>query len=355
MGNSEEQTLQSNDSLHSKLMQLKSSNEIVDFSSIGALVNSKRKQTERLNNWHSFWDSKKIDSIKANLIKSGNAFGFKTTTFNAFYKLLNTNFKPLKVVDYKVLKTIPTEDYITSKDGFTTATSLVKVKKENVGQIITTFSDQPNTLVIDRQQMNETFLGNLKNDFNSLVSYSFIAVLLILLIFYRSLSLTLVTIIPIALTWVVTIGIMGLCHIEFNIFNIIISTFIFGLGIDYSIFITNGLLHEYRTGETALKTYKTSIILSLITTILGVGVLIFAKHPALYTISLVSIIGILSAVIISFTIQPLIFKLFIGSRTKRPITLRLFLHSLVSFTYYGLGGFFIICTKCHTYQNHSDF
>jgi 1-acyl-sn-glycerol-3-phosphate acyltransferase len=134
---------------------------------------------------------------------------------------------------------------------------------------------------------------------------------------------------------------MGLFNIPFNIFNIIISTFIFGLGIDYSIFITNSLLHEYRTGEKVVPTHKTSIILSVITTILGVGVLIFAKHPALYSISLVSIIGILAAVLISFSIQPLLFRLFIGSTTKRPINLRLFIHSVLSFTYYGLGGFLL--------------
>ena len=110
--------------------------------------------------------------------------------------------------------------------------------------------------------MNETFLGNLKNDFNRLVGYSLIVVLLILLIFYRSLSLTLVTSIPIALTWLLTIGIMGLFGIEFNIFNIIISTFIFGLGIDYSIFITNGLLTAYQTGENVISTNKTSIRLT---------------------------------------------------------------------------------------------
>ncbi len=144
-----------------------------------------------------------------------------------------------------------------------------------------------------------------------------------------------------ALTWLLTIGIMGLFHIEFNIFNIIISTFIFGLGIDYSIFITNGLLHEYKTGEKVLSTHKTSIILSVVTTVLGVGVLIFAKHPALYSISLVSIIGIISAVIISFTIQPLLFKLFIGSKFKRPTKLHLLFHSTLSFFYYGFGGFIL--------------
>src|SRR5690606_4772140 len=42
--------------------------------------------------------------------------------------------------------------------------------------------------------------------------------------------------------------------------------------------------------------------------------------------------------LISFSVQPLLFKLFIGSQTKRPITPRMFLHSLFSFGYFGLGG-----------------
>src|SRR5690606_17214163 len=165
--------------------------------------------------------------------------------------------------------------------------------------------------------------------------------MLILFLSFRSFSLTLVTGIPIFITWWITIGIMGALNIEFNIFNIIISTFIFGLGIDYSIFVTVGLLREYNSGEKVLPTQRTSILLSFITTVLGIGVLILAKHPALYSISLVCIIGILSAVFVAFTIQPAIFLLFIGSPSKRPINLRLLVHSVLSFTYYGLGGLFL--------------
>ncbi|MDO5971754.1 MMPL family transporter [Flavivirga aquimarina] len=340
-GTSEKEALQVNDNIYKKLQGLKAEKQIINFSSIASLINSEQTQQQSIAKWNTFWNDKTITNTKDNLIGSGNTLGFKSTTFNAFYTLLNTVFKPLQTEDYKGLKTISAEDYITSKNNFTTVATLVKVQDENAKKIIDTFKDTPQTLVIDRQQMNETFLGNLKNDFNSLVLYSLAVVLLLLLIFYRSFSLTLVTSIPIALTWLLTIGVMGLFHIEFNIFNIIISTFIFGLGIDYSIFITNGLLHEYKTGEKALVTHKTSIILSVITTILGVGVLIFAKHPALYSISLVSIIGILSALIISFTLQPLLFKLFIGSKTKRPVTLRLLVHSIVSFGYFGLGGLLI--------------
>ena len=338
-GNSEESTLEVNDRILEKLEKLKAENKLINYSSIGTFVHSKKQQSQKIEQWNSFWDTNTIQNTKQNIIESGTALGFKPSTFNAFYALLNTTFKPIEIEDYKNINTFSVDDYIATKDNYTTITTLVKV--EDGDAVIDTFSNEAQTLVIDRKQMNETFLGNLKTDFNSLIGYSLVVVIILLLLFYKSLSLTLVTGIPICLTWLLTVGIMGLFHLEFNIFNIIISTFIFGLGIDYSIFITNGLLHEYATGEKSLATHKTSILLSVITTILGVGVLIFAKHPALYSISVVCLIGILSAVIIAFTIQPLLFKLFIGSKTKRPISLRLLIHSILSFTYFGSGGLFI--------------
>ena len=340
-GKTEQEALEVNDTIFSLLERLQKTDKIIEFSSIGSLIQSHAIQNSSIDTWNTFWSTELKENTQKHLIESGADFGFKPKTFNRFYELLNKTFKPLDREGFNALRTVSTEDYMNSKADLTTITSLVKVQNANIDDLVNTFKDFKQTVVVDRKHMNETFLGNLKNDFNQLVLYSSVVVLLLLLVFYRSLSLTLVTAIPIALTWLVTIGIMGLFDIEFNIFNIIISTFIFGLGIDYCIFITNGLLHEYKTGELALPTHKTSIILSVITTILGVGVLIFAKHPALHSISLVSIIGILSALTISFTIQPLLFKLFIGSKTKRPISLRLLIHSVLSFTYYGLGGFLL--------------
>ncbi len=338
-GNDTQTVLAQNDSLYNQLKNLEDNNKILSFSSVGGLIRAKETQQEKIKMWKDFWTSSKIETTKTNLIESSKEFGFKPSTFNTFYDLLNTDFKPLEVTDFKPIKSFSLDDYIVHDDNGTTITSLVKVDDDHIDAIREIFEVSPNTLLIDRQQVNETFLGNLKNDFNSLIGYSLIVVLFILLLFYRSLSLTVVTSIPIFLTWFLTVGIMGLFHIEFNIFNIIICSFIFGLGVDYSIFITNGLLTEYRTGEKVLHTHKTSILLSVITTIAGVGVLIFAKHPVLYTISTVSLIGILSAAFVAFTVQPLLFRLFIGSADKRPISVRYFIHSVLSFGYFGTGGF----------------
>ncbi|HKJ49312.1 MAG TPA: hypothetical protein VJ973_09500, partial [Christiangramia sp.] len=133
------------------------------------------------------------------------------------------------------------------------------------------------------------------------------------------------TLLPIAVTWICALGIMAILDIEFNILNIIISTFIFGLGLDYSIFITNACLHEYETGRSELRTYQTSILISVITTLLGMGALIFAQHPALRSVSVISIIGVVTAVAVSFVLQRAIFRKFILSRVesgKAPIYLK---------------------------------
>lgn len=337
-GNTTEAALRANDSVFKKLQKLEEEEIIISFSSVGGLLYSDEIQKQKIARWRAFWSPETIASTKNNLIESGKSLGFKPSTYTSFYNQLETDYDLIELSDYNAITTFSIDDFITEDADFTTVTSLVKVDASNIDRVRAAFKDNTKILAIDRQEMNETLLGNLKNDFNSLIGYSLIVVLLILFLFYRSFSLTLVTVIPIFLTWFITIGVMGLLGIEFNIFNIIISTFIFGLGIDYCIFITNGMLKENQTGEKTLSTHKTSIILSVITTILGVGVLIFAKHPALYSISLVSIIGIFSAMFVSFSIQPLLFNLLIGSQTKRPISFRLLIHSVLSFIYYGLGG-----------------
>ncbi|MFS4466557.1 1-acyl-sn-glycerol-3-phosphate acyltransferase [Maribacter sp. 2210JD10-5] len=339
-GMDQEKVMQRNDLIHAELEKLKKDNTIINYTSVGGLVKSNKTQLEKIKDWKRFWTLGKRDTLTKNLIDSGNGLGFKENSFSIFYKWLKKEFQPITLSAYDSVPSLSVNDYIvTDEKGSTTVTSLVKIEASQLETIKEHFKTMPNTLFINRKQVNESFLGTLRNDFNSLLLYSLITVILILFVFYRSVSLTLVTGIPIMLTWFLTVGIMGLLGMEFNIFNIIICSFIFGLGVDYSIFITNGLLTEYRTGEKILPTHKTSIILSVITTIAGVGVMVFAKHPVLSTIAKVSLIGIFSAAFVAFTFQPLLFRLFIGSSKKRPISLRYFVHSVLSFFYFGFSGF----------------
>lgn len=344
-GEDKQEVLQKNAELKNTLENYKQNHEIHDFSSLSGIVLSEKEQRQKIEKWNDFWQTDRKENLKQNLIESGEKVGFKPETHNRFYELLDEAPQTVSWDDYTNIPTFFTEEYTSEKDDFFTITSVVKVDDEKRADFVKSISEKENeVIIIDRQQLNETFLGHLKDDFNRLINYSFVAVILILWYFFRRFELVLISLVPITITGFITMGIMGLFDIQLNIFSTIVTTLIFGHGIDFTIFMTSALQKEYTHGKSELTTYRTSILLAVLTTILAIGALVFAQHPALKSISTLSLIGVFSALIITFVFYPIVFKICIANRVKHhksPITFRLFLHSFISFFYYGFGCIFL--------------
>ena len=90
--------------------------------------------------------------------------------------------------------------------------------------------------------------------------------------------------------------------------NVILATFIFGQGDDYTIFMTEGCQYEYAYRKKMIASYKKSIVISALIMFIGMGSLIFAKHPALYSLGEITIIGMFSVVLMAYLIPPFLFK-----------------------------------------------
>src|SRR5690606_19127177 len=102
-------------------------------------------------------------------------------------------------------------------------------------------------------------------------------------------------------------------------------------GDDFSIFITDGLIQKHRYNTNQLASYKSAILLSGWTTIIGTGVLIFAKHPAIQSIALVSVVGIGSVMLITLYLQTPIFNFFVTNRIRKkrvPVSFFVFIYSV---------------------------
>jgi 1-acyl-sn-glycerol-3-phosphate acyltransferase len=100
---------------------------------------------------------------------------------------------------------------------------------------------------------------------------------------------------------------MVLFGMQFNIVNVILATFIFGQGDDYTIFITDGLINEYAYRKKLLPSYKNSIVISALIMFIGMGSLIVARHPALHSLAEVTIVGMFTVVLMAWVIPPFIF------------------------------------------------
>jgi hypothetical protein len=335
-----ESLLSMNNDLEKQLSELQKEGIIEDYTSIGSVVLSKENQKKKLEQWNTFWENSKIDTTLNRVNHAAVNLGFNEGAFKALETLLNKEYSILTIEDYKTVNTLFLNEFYSENEGFQTLSTIVKTDSLHRSQVIEAM-EQNQLVLIDRKHLNEQFLGQIKDDFKSLINYSFIAVFFILLIFFRRIELALLSIIPIVLTGLVTTGFIYLLDLELNIFSTIVTTLVLGLGIDFSIFMTSGLQHKYSTGENHLKVYRTSILLAVLTTVLSIGVLIFAKHPALKSISLISLIGITAAMFITFSLYPLLFKFCIENRPKKgksPVSFRIFFFSVTSFLYYGLGG-----------------
>ena len=341
-GNSLEEALERNYTLYQQLQSYKAHDSIKQFSSIGGIVLPKKEQEARLQRWKDFWNAERQQFLKQQLIERGNEVGFKEETYAPFYQSIAGDFEVIKNLDaYKALSAIPLEDFITEKEGFYTIANLVKLTVAERDPFIHSVEKHTPTVVIDRKNLSETFLGKLKDNILLLVNYSSIAIFLILLLFFRRVELVLLTLIPIGVTGIVTSALMNFFGIEFNVFSMIVCTLVLGHSVDFSIFMTCALQKDYTDGKNELPVYKVSVLLASITTFLAIGTLIFAKHPALKSIASVSVIGIFTALAITFVFYPTIFKFCIFRRPDKgrsPVSLRLLLQSILLTTYYALSS-----------------
>ncbi|WP_228394044.1 MMPL family transporter [Chryseobacterium artocarpi] len=340
-GNSEEEALARNSQLSSFLEQEKKEGKILSYNSIGSVVLSEKDQQRKIKEWQNFWNDNKKNQTISELVSNGNKFGFNSSAFDNFNEILNKSYSTLDLKDYEKVKALQISEFMSNENGFYTVSNVVKVDEKKRDSFIKDIEKKHDALAIDRQQMNENFLGLLKRDFNTLINYSLLAIVLTIIVFFRNFELTVLTMFPIVLTGVVTAGILYFLGLELNIFSTVVCTLVFGVGDDFSIFLTQAMQKEHTTGKNELPTYRTSIILAVFTTILSIGSLIFAKHPALHSLALVALIGMFSVIIITSTLYPFWFRFFITNRAKKglsPITFRLLLNSIVSFLYYGLGG-----------------
>ncbi|MCP1300085.1 1-acyl-sn-glycerol-3-phosphate acyltransferase [Chryseobacterium sp. S0630] len=340
-GDSEEQALSRNSELSSFLEKEKKEGKILSYNSIGSVVLSEKDQQKKIEEWNRFWNDQKKSQTISELVSNGNKLGFNSSAFDGFNEVLHKNYSALSLKDYQKVKALQISEFMSNENGFYTVSNVVKVDEKKRDTFIRDIEKKHDAIAIDRQQMNENFLGLLKRDFNTLINYSLLAIVLTIIVFFRNFELTILTMFPIVLTGVVTAGILYFLGLELNIFSTVVCTLVFGVGDDFSIFLTQAMQKEHTTGKNELPTYRTSIILAVFTTILSIGSLIFAKHPALHSLALVALIGMFSVIIITSTLYPFWFRLLITNRAKKglsPITFRLFLRAVFSFLYYGLGG-----------------
>lgn len=297
---------------------------------------SQRSAEARIEHWRSVFPQVERDRFANWLRSAAVSNGFMADAFDPFLDQLHVVAVPQPTEAVRAVS----GEVVAQVNGEVIVAGRLMVPPHAIAGLERTVLEDQRSVVLHRGMLNARIQQLVGSDLSNILWRTSLIVFFALLITYGRIELTLLTFLPMALGWVWILGICGLFGIQFNLVNILVCTFVFGLGDDYCIFTTEGLLERYRTGTDNSRSFRDAVVLSGITTIVGTGVLLFAEHPALRSIAVLSVTGMIALLTISLTVQPVLFRLFIGDRAasgKQPFTLVSFLISTFAFMYFLLG------------------
>ena len=306
------------------LDDLRQAKDIHEYTSCSQFIVPKAEQLNRLRLWKQFVERNK-ERIKTSLQKDMKVEGFAEGSFDDFYALLNKQYQPQDLAYFNPLvKTLFTSNISNDSIGKRyNVINVLSVKDGNMKKVENALGTR-DCYSFDVVSMNSAIANHLSADFNYIGFACGLIVFVFLWVSFGNIELAILSFIPMAVSWVWILGIMALLGIQFNIVNIILATFIFGQGDDYTIFMTEGASYEYAYRRKMLASYKHSIIISALIMFIGIGTLIVARHPALHSLAEVTIAGMFSVVLMAYVFPPLIFRFLVRNKNgyrSRPVSL----------------------------------
>lgn len=338
-----ESALRMNERATGSLDSLKQEKSIGKYFSVSTFLVSDSLQRQRIERWNSFWTKERRERIGTLFHAQADQIGFSSVIKSNFDDLISKPYQPVPNDSTNPIRRAFFDDYIIETADRATVISMANADPSQRSHVYAEAS-KAGVAAFDKTMMTKVFVELVHSDFNYIVTVTSILVFFALLLTYGRIELTLITFVPMAFTWIWILGIMALAGIEFNIVNVMVATFIFGLGDDYSIFTMDALQQEYKTGRTSIGTTQTSIILSAFTTICGLGVLIFAEHPALRSVAAISIVGIVCVFVMAVVLQPFFFRVFVTNRVRAayaPVTAAGVFRSTLTYSFFVIGSFIL--------------
>ena len=328
-------------------------NAVSDF------LTSKNVQQSKIERWNTLI-TKHRNILTDELAKAALNGGFSPDAFEDFNSIIGAEYSPKDFNEFKDLVSTVFVGNVSedSKTGRKSLVQTLSVRPQDIQKAKGAIENNKEFggLFFDVKSMNGSIANTLSDDFNYIGIACGCIVFFFLWFSFGSIELAIVSFLPMAVSWIWILGIMGILGIKFNIVNVILATFIFGQGDDYTIFMTEGLSYEFAYRKKLLASYKNSIVVSALIMFIGIGTLIFAKHPALRSLGEVTVVGMLSVVLMAYLFPPLAFNWLVrqnGRVRYRPVTLKkilctiyctvIFMTQLVSA--YILGFFLFVLTK----------
>ncbi len=299
-GGSYEEALEKNDRIFRQVKQQAWGDGFRSFSELWPSLKTRNENAVR---WNEFWRGGKEEELRRLIRESTLKYGLRDAAFTPFFRRLYIQ-TPLKGGDGGEFISAMKERFVQRDRDMYRVLSFFPDERGYIDKLSGVAGSHEGTFIVSRKALSRAISETLAAEMKLFAMIATIFIVLLTLLFLKDLKKTLLALVPVITNVLVLLGIMSLFGISLNIANLIAGIVAMGLCIDYGIFMT------YRYEHDLKRSAVLAVTISAVTTLIGAGVLLFARHPALFSIGLTLVIGVLAGYVSSVVVIPALEKIF---------------------------------------------
>jgi len=260
--------------------------------------------------WKNFWTKKRRNTLQKQLLESGKALGFADNGFDTFLEQTGS-IKKINAIE------IPNKFHnllgISEKNGILTQfINISPGTQYNSDEFYELYGQDGK--IFDSPYFSRQLADILFNSFATMLAIIAVSIVILLLFFFASWQLTIITLLPPFFSYICTLGTMKLIGHSLDIPGLMLSIVILGMGIDYSIFFVRAHQRYRDPVHPSFSLVRMAVFMAGVSTIIGFGVLCLADHSLLRSIGITSLLGIGYSLLGAFLLLPPLLQLYFSDK-----------------------------------------
>lgn len=301
------------------LLSQKNAGIIKDSLPFMTMLPGPKQQASNLVAWNKFWSPARVKVLRSNLSQAASETGFAPNAFGGF---LREAAKP-STSSFKLRSNLFSFLGVTPAAGNSGSWYMVGGVARGPAYQASSFIRQAKAAgfsVFDANFFSAHMGQTLASSFVWMLILIACGVVVLLVLLFLDTALVLTSLAPLSFALVATLGTLGLLGQPLSLSSLMLAPVVLGMGLDYGLYLVRS--HQ-RYGQTSMEQagpFRITVLLGGVSTLLGMGALVFSEHAVLREAGITTSLGILFALLGAFCLVPPILRFVFRQTDSAPTT-----------------------------------
>jgi len=281
-----------------------------EFASLSAVWPTAEERAANSARWREFWKQGRESRLEALLREHGAAYGFSDDAFSPFFENLYVDPESPDGLERLEIFSKLKERFVQERPGGYQLLSFFRDEDRFVSEMTEISERHPGTFLVSRNSLSRAISRSVSSEIVYLSGIAALLIPMLARLLLGNIRLTALALVPVVTGVLAILGVIPALGLALNAPSVISAMVVVGLCIDYGIFMVHHCRYAPETGT------QTAVTLSALTTLIGAGVLLFARHPILFSIGLTMVTGVMAGYVSSMLVVPSLYRRFVPERTR---------------------------------------